>query len=932
MITPQPVPERAVRRLRRRYAWLMLALAVPVLVTAVYALHLYYKVVTWSVQRQLVMVTERRVTQFDAALERLREDLQRLSLVVRAPGYLTRAVDVDRHSLVPDERQAYTLDALPSLLRDVAPQIVLAAPAWTEAARRDAAVEHAALFAEQAQLAMQRGGRFSRITYVDVDAAEAWIYPWVPSAQWQAELSAPTLQEAIRRVVRQAGPAAERMAPIEGELLWRLRARADGQRVITVAMSVPGGAGVRLLIADVPPAALDPGISPGAGRFWVVDRDGEVVLDHRPPGPAEGSVFGVAPPPVPPESLASALAASLAQEVGEALVSARRSSIAPWVAVFAADAADVRRHILGDLWPYLGGGAVLLALFLVIATYIWRQFGEPSLRLVDYLHRQASDERAEQPKVPRDWVPWLQLTRDTYAAWREAAAREQKSEARKSAIVDHALAALVSTDAEGLIVEFNPAAERMFSRTRAEMIGRPVGGTIVPEAVRAAYAEDLRRLHRGEPTQLIGRRAEMTALRRDGAEFPVDMVLWRTRVGDETYVTASLYDLSERRAAHEEIARQREALRQAEKLAAMGSLLAGLAHELNNPLAIVMGRASLLEDKCTDPGLRSDVTRIREAAERCGRIVRSFLAMARRRPAARVTVQLNDLARGAVDLLQYSLRTTGIELEQRLQPDLPAVVADADRLGQVLLNLIVNAQQAVTQVKPPRRLRLETGHDARTVWLRVADNGAGIAPADRERIFEAFVTTKAEGVGTGLGLAVSRAVAVEHGGSLRLEDATPFGCGASFRLELPRQPVPAEAVAAPALSPPAQPGSGKRVLVVDDEPELASMMRDALEAAGHEVATAESGAVALALLGETRFDAVVSDLRMPDTDGCALWAAVRERDPALARRFVFVTGDTLTPVPGDLRRDSGAEVLEKPFTASDLAERVQRCLAGTDAA
>jgi two-component system NtrC family sensor kinase len=424
----------------------------------------------------------------------------------------------------------------------------------------------------------------------------------------------------------------------------------------------------------------------------------------------------------------------------------------------------------------------------------------------------------------------------------------------------------------------------------------------------------------------------MTALRRDGTEFPVDMVLWRTRVGDETFVTASLYDLSERRAAHEEIARQREALRQAEKLAAMGSLLAGVAHELNNPLAIVMGRASLLEDKCSDPGLRGDVARIREAAERCGRIVRSFLAMARSRPAARVPVQLNDLVRGAVDLLQYNLRTAGVELEQRLQPDLPVVVADPDKLGQVLLNLIVNAQQAVTQAGPPRRLRLETGHDARTVWLRVADNGVGIAPSDRERVFEAFVTTKAEGVGTGLGLAVSRAVAVEHGGSLRLEDATPFGRGASFRLDLPLQPAPAEEIAAPAPVSTAQPGSGRRVLVVDDEPELASMMRDALEAAGHEVVTAESGAVALALLDETRFDAVVSDLRMPDTDGCALWAAVRERDPGLARRFVFVTGDTLSPLPGEVRRDSGAEVLEKPFTASDLAERVRRCLAGTDAA
>ncbi len=932
MITPQPVPERAVRRLRRRYAWLMLALAAPVMVAAIYVLQLQYRIVKVGTLRQLAMGTDRRVTQLDAVLARMREDLLRLSVVVRTPGFVPRAGAVDRHALVPDEREAYTLDALPRLLRDTAPQVILAASAWTDAARRDAAVEHAALFAEQAQLTISRGGRFSRITYVDVDAAEAWIYPWVASAQWQDELSAPTLREAMRRVARQAGLPVERIVPIEGELLWRLRTGGDGQRVITVVMPVPGGSGLRLLVADAPPAALDgAAIAAGVGRFWVLDGGGAVVFDHVPATHPPAGVFGDAPPPLPPERLAAALDEPLAQEVGEALVSARRSSVAPWVALYATDAGGVRGRILRDLWPYFGGGALVLAFFLAVATHIWRQFGRPSLRLVDYLHRQAQDERAVQPAVPPDWAPWLQLTRDTFAAWREAAAREQKSEALKSAIVDHALAAVVSTDAQGLVVEFNPAAERMFSRTRAEMIGRPAGGTIVPDAVRVAYLEDLQRLRRGEAPQLVGRRVELTALRRDGTGFPVDVVLWRTRVGGETFVTASLYDLSERRAAHEEIARQREALRQAEKLAAMGSLLAGVAHELNNPLAIVMGRASLLEDKCTDPGLRSDAARIREAAERCGRIVRSFLAMARSRPAARVAVPLNDLVRGAVDLLQFSLRTSGIAPELRLQPDLPAVMADADKLGQVLLNLIVNAQQATAQVEPPRHLLIETGHDAQTAWLRVADNGVGIAPADRERIFEAFVTTKAEGVGTGLGLAVSRAVAVEHGGSLRLEDATPFGRGASFRLELPLQAAPAEVATAAAFEPLAPAGSGKRVLVVDDEPELTSMMRDALEAAGHEVATAESGAVALALLDEGRFDAVVSDLRMPDIDGGALWSAVRERDAELARRFVFVTGDTLSPLPADLLRDSGADVLEKPFAAADLVERVRRCIADADA-
>ena len=271
--------------------------------------------------------------------------------------------------------------------------------------------------------------------------------------------------------------------------------------------------------------------------------------------------------------------------------------------------------------------------------------------------------------------------------------RLQATEALKSSIVDNALAALVSTDANGAVVEFNPAAERMFGLARADTLGRPVGDLIIPPRHRAAHEAGMARLREGGPARILGRRIEMQALRVDGTEFPIEMVLWRTEVDGVTHYTASMFDLTERLRAQAEIERQRDALRQSEKLTAMGSLLAGVAHELNNPLAIVMGRASLLEAKCNDAELLADATRIREAAERCGRIVRTFLAMARKKPTAHRPVQLNDLARGALDLLSYNLRTGGIEVEHRLAADLPAVLADADQVGQIVLNLLVNAQQ-----------------------------------------------------------------------------------------------------------------------------------------------------------------------------------------------------------------------------------------------
>jgi two-component system NtrC family sensor kinase len=504
----------------------------------------------------------------------------------------------------------------------------------------------------------------------------------------------------------------------------------------------------------------------------------------------------------------------------------------------------------------------------------------------------------------------------------------QASEALKSAIVDHAMAALISTDSSGRIVEFNPSAEAMFQRHRADVLGQRVSEVVMPERFRLPHEEGMARVQAGGAPRLMGKRVQLHALRADGSEFPIEMVLWRTDVHGAVRYTASLMDMTEVQQANREIERQREALRQSEKLTAMGSLLAGVAHELNNPLAIVMGRASLLEERCEDqPQLRADAQRIREAAERCGRIVRTFLNMARSRPSQRAPVSLNEMVRAATDMLQYGYRTHGIELELALGEGLPLVIADTDEIGQVVMNLLVNAQQALAGRDGPRRVRVQSGLEPRRetreprVWLRVEDNGSGV-PADlRAHVFDAYFTTKPEGIGTGLGLAVSRSLARAHGGELVLEAHSTLG-GACFRMSLPisgeagPDTAPGELDASPSTSPQA------RVLVVDDERELASLMREMLEGAGYEVATAESGAVALEMLELARFDAIVSDLRMPDMDGAALWREVTSRQPRLARSMLFVTGDTLSPDARGFLRSAHCDSLDKPFSRADLLAKV----------
>jgi len=575
-----------------------------------------------------------------------------------------------------------------------------------------------------------------------------------------------------------------------------------------------------------------------------------------------------------------------------------------------------------------------------------RLFAGESLHLQGWVHYQQQGRRyREQVLVPYTpgggpvqavVVCGLDHT-DLRQGEEELALRQEQlraSEALKSAIVDHALAALISTDADGRIVEFNPSAEAIFGRRRADVVGLPVSEVIVPERHRAAHEAGLRRMQAGGPPHVLGKRMELHALRADGSEFPIEMVLWRSDVGGTAFYTASIADVSERHDAAREIERQREALRQGERLTAMGSLLAGVAHELNNPLAIVMGRATLLEEKLIEqrgedrPDLQHDVQRIREAAERCGRIVRTFLNMARSRPSQRGVVVLNDLVRASADLLGYTYRSHNVALQLDLMPQLPGVMGDGDQISQIVLNLMVNAQQALSMTTGERRIHISTGVEQRRtdreprVWLRVVDTGPGVAPEVRVRLFETFFTTKPEGLGTGLGLSVSRSVAREHGGDLVLESTAQ---GASFRLSLPlsgeAEPVPDE----PA-PPPAEVPALAQVLVVDDEPELAELLRDMLERAGYAVATALSGAVALELLEAARFDAVVSDLRMPDMDGAALWRAASARQPELAQRFLFVTGDTLSPDASEFLKATRCAGLDKPFSKPDLLAKMAEML------
>ena len=336
----------------------------------------------------------------------------------------------------------------------------------------------------------------------------------------------------------------------------------------------------------------------------------------------------------------------------------------------------------------------------------------------------------------------------------------------------------------------------------------------------------------------------MEAVDRAGRLLPVELAIAEVRLDDRRLFTAYLRDITGRRQAAAELIRQREALHQSEKMTALGSLLAGVAHELNNPLSVVIGRAVMLEEDATDPAVRDSLVRLRGAAERCTRIVRSFLALARQRPRELQPVDLHAVLDAALDMLAYGIRSSGVEIVRHDAPGLPLAMADADQIHQVLLNLLLNATQAVEAVPTPRRvwLRLEA-LDGR-IRIEVADNGPGVPAELRGRIFDPFFTTKPVGMGTGLGLSVCQGIVEAHGGSLTLEDR-PQG-GGCFVVTLPIAASTGELL--PSAAGPLSDGIGGRVLVIDDEPDIAAMLADAIGRDGHAVVTAADGLAGLDLV------------------------------------------------------------------------------------
>jgi PAS domain S-box-containing protein len=413
-----------------------------------------------------------------------------------------------------------------------------------------------------------------------------------------------------------------------------------------------------------------------------------------------------------------------------------------------------------------------------------------------------------------------------------------------------------------------------------------------------------------------------------GREFGTDELQALQAFADQTalaFENARLYA-----AAQDSLTRLRDTqaqLVQAAKMSALGQLVSGVAHELNNPLSVIIGYGQLLLARDAPQAMRRPIELMVAQGDRMAKIVRNLLFFARQRPPERAPVNLQAVVEQTLALRTTQLSLSGISVETDFAPDLPEIIGDAQQLEQVFLNLLLNAEQAILEARPQGRILVRTrvSPDRAVVYADVVDDGPGVPPEALPRVFEPFFTTKIVGSGTGLGLSVSYGILEEHGGRLSVQS---WPGETTFTVELAVSGAPAEA---PSPSPPrAVPrGEGRTALVVEDEPNVRDLIVTLLKSHGWSVDVAAGGRKALERVARHAYDLIISDMRMPDGDGPEFYKSVLARTPALARRFVFITGDTANPDAWAFLEDSGVPVIEKPFSPTVFEDAVARVVSAS---
>jgi len=486
-------------------------------------------------------------------------------------------------------------------------------------------------------------------------------------------------------------------------------------------------------------------------------------------------------------------------------------------------------------------------------------------------------------------------------------------------LIDNAGDEVIAVDTDGRIISWNAGAEAIYGWTRGEMIGRAWVQLWPPE--REAEALDLFR--RVLEQDDIVRNHDTIRWTKDGSR--VDVMLTLTPLSNPDGSVHGISCLGKNLTQQKQLQAQ---LMQSEKMATVGHLISGVAHELNNPLTVVLGYAQLVCDADVGDRAPEYLRKISSEAQRVQRIVQNLLAFARKREPQAMRVDVNEVVRETFELASYDLRVCDIDVELNLTGGLPTTLADPYQLQQVFLNILTNARHALKDRAQRGHIRITTRHDDDALdghpalVVELEDDGPGVPEALRQRVFDPFFTTKAAGEGTGLGLSLSYGIIQEHGGRIACEESE-WG-GALFRTCLPvlgafetlERLTSEEAAAHHAAD------AKKRILVVDDQSAVRDMVRDALRLDGHDIEVAQDGNQALdKIVSGQPFDLIIADLLLPGFGGDRLYREVANIHPDFARRVVF-SGADVTPESRRLLEGTGARYLAKPFGAAELRSTV----------
>ena len=419
-----------------------------------------------------------------------------------------------------------------------------------------------------------------------------------------------------------------------------------------------------------------------------------------------------------------------------------------------------------------------------------------------------------------------------------------------------------------------------------------------------------------EEVRTTGQRRQVDYALEDGQRrhlsvkaFPLD--------GFERGVVVVLREVTEERLLHERLV-------QSEKMASVGQLVSGVAHELNNPLTGVIGFAQILLARDMDERSRHEVETIHGEAERAAKIVQNLLSFARRGKAEKESVNLNTFLERVLELRSYDLRLKNIAVDLELDPQLPRTMADPDQIQQVFFNIITNAEHAMLEAHGQGHLVVRSGVAGGYIRISFADDGPGLAPENLRRVFDPFFTTKKVGAGTGLGLTIAYGIIEDHGGRIRAESRP--GKGATFIVDLPvvqgpeQQPVVEEKEAVRSEI------GARSILVVDDESSIQTLLRDVLGMDGHQVDVAGSGAEALRQMFQRQYDLIITDIKMPEMSGQEFYRRVRDIDREQAERMVFITGDTVNVATRQFLHRVSNPCLAKPFKVEEIREVVEHQL------